>query len=265
MKRVHLILVFAAITVFAATRSFAQDGANPTVEKKTEAADSEPGALIEKLSSDSFRIRENATRGLIRLGKIVIPSVSTATASDDPEVRYRCFLVLVTFLRSDDREVSRLAKDTLRNIAKSDNRAIAMQARKLLRGSLKPTWVAYESKKLKDAIHRRETVLISFRADWCPQCRNIERNVLMSPEFVDLVERNNVTIMVADITDSQSPEGKTLLNELKKLGSNEIPTVAIISAGKSAEPVLLIGRIEKKKLLVALDSAGPSKAAANKE
>ena len=100
--------------------------------------------------------------------------------------------------------------------------------------------------------------MVFFRADWCPTCVHTEKSVLISSAFVDAVRKNRVTLLIADITDLNG-KGKQAFEELQRIGSGSIPTVAVFSGENYAEPHLLDGPPEERKIVDALVAAGPSK------
>ncbi|HPJ36125.1 MAG TPA: cytochrome c biogenesis protein CcdA [Spirochaetota bacterium] len=70
--------------------------------------------------------------------------------------------------------------------------------------------------------------VIEFTADWCPNCKLVERTVLNDERIIRLFARNDVDFMIADITVSH-PEAEALMHSM---GSSSIPFLAMIPPGK---------------------------------
>src|SRR5882672_12924879 len=65
-------------------------GAGPT----TAPAPQEVDALIAQLGHDDFKIREDASGKLAKIGKPAIPSLRQATKNGDPEVQSRAEMII---------------------------------------------------------------------------------------------------------------------------------------------------------------------------
>ena len=81
--------------------------------------------------------------------------------------------------------------------------------------------------------------------------------MLSSKRTKDLIEKNNVVFLVADIT-SGHPEAEELLMRLQN-GQRTIPYVAIFPADNPNQPIVLDGLLTQSRLDEALKKAGPSK------
>jgi len=78
--------------------------------------------------------------------------------------------------------------------------------------------------------------LIKFTADWCPNCKLVEKMALQTPKVQAAIEKGNVDFMIADITKSH-PSAEKLL---KLLGSRSIPFLALMPTGENFEkPICL--------------------------
>jgi thiol:disulfide interchange protein len=92
--------------------------------------------------------------------------------------------------------------------------------------------------------------VVVFTADWCPNCRLVERTVLNTNDTRQLLTKNNAVLVTADITQ-QGTEAEQLLNQL---GSKSIPFLAIFSSGSTfTEPVCLRDLYTKKDLKKAFE------------
>jgi thiol:disulfide interchange protein len=96
----------------------------------------------------------------------------------------------------------------------------------------------------------RGVTVVQFTADWCPNCRIVERSTLYSDEIVRLFKERGITVLVADITE-QETQGEYLLHEL---GSRSIPFLAVFPQGeKFTKPVCLRDLYSKDDIRRALE------------
>jgi thiol:disulfide interchange protein len=116
-------------------------------------------------------------------------------------------------------------------------------------------FLAYTPSRLKMLRERNYTVLIDFTADWCLNCKTNEEVALNQASTRKLVDKNNVVVLVADLTDPEASGWPLLLEDLKR---KAIPFYAIYP-GSGKEPLLLSDLITKSTLQAALEEAGPSK------
>ncbi len=78
----------------------------------------------------------------------------------------------------------------------------------------------------------RKTGIISvveFTADWCPNCKLVEKITLQSGEVSSRLSADDIDFMVADITK----RGSTAEELMKRLGSESIPFLAMFPPGSS--------------------------------
>ncbi|HEY1407122.1 MAG TPA: cytochrome c biogenesis protein CcdA [Spirochaetota bacterium] len=94
--------------------------------------------------------------------------------------------------------------------------------------------------------------VVVFTADWCPNCRVVERSVLKDDGILKLFNEKRISYMIADITDAGT-EGEQLLH---KLGSTSIPFLAVFPKGKSfSSPICLRDIYTKDDLRKAISMA----------
>lgn len=122
-------------------------------------------------------------------------------------------------------------------------------------GSEGLAWRAFSVQELSDLTAEGKTVMLDFTADWCPNCKFLERTVLNTSATKDFIERNGIVPMVADLT--RYPEEEQQL--LERLGASTIPFMAIFPAGKPNEPIILPDVYTRGTLFEKLKQAGPSK------
>jgi thiol:disulfide interchange protein DsbD len=94
--------------------------------------------------------------------------------------------------------------------------------------------------------------VVVFTADWCPNCKLVEKTVLHSDAIQTYLKNESIAVFYADIT-VKGTEGEDLL---KSLGGTAIPFLAVFPAGnKFYEPVCLRDIYTKKDLIEAIDAA----------
>ena len=90
-------------------------------------------------------------------------------------------------------------------------------------------------------------MLVDFTADWCPNCKVLEKVTMTRSQLAPLVEKYGVRLVKADLTEENLPASSLL----QALGSQSIPVVALFPRGAaSAEPLVLrdlftIGQLEE--------------------
>lgn len=116
-------------------------------------------------------------------------------------------------------------------------------------------WRPFTNQALAELAAERRTVMVDFTADWCVTCQVVERTVLDVPSTKAFVEKQGVVPLVADWTDG-SPEITSMLD---RLGSKQIPKLAIFPADTPHRPIVLDGVYTQAQLFEALRRAGPSR------
>lgn len=88
-------LSFEANAADASQAQFAVHLRTRKVEKMDPELEKKIDELIGRLGDDSYKVREEASRQLIEIGKVAVPKLETAMKeSDDPEVKWRCEYIL---------------------------------------------------------------------------------------------------------------------------------------------------------------------------
>jgi thiol:disulfide interchange protein DsbD len=109
-------------------------------------------------------------------------------------------------------------------------------------------WAPFDVNTLNGWLSGGQTVVVEWTADWCPNCKFIERTVYTRPGVVDRL-KGRVKLMRADIT-RPFPAAESLL---QKLGGQSIPFSAVFSGEDPARPVVLRDVYTADQLLTALD------------
>jgi len=99
----------------------------------------------------------------------------------------------------------------------------------------KITRMNYSHQTLLDNFGKRP-VLVVFTADWCPNCKLVEKSALYTEKTIEIFNEKSVLILVADLSNEGS-EGEELLSRLK---SKSIPFTAFFFMDrKLGEPICL--------------------------
>lgn len=94
--------------------------------------------------------------------------------------------------------------------------------------------------------------IVKFTADWCPNCKAVEKLSLNTDDVVRFVDNNNIAFMTADITI----ENKEAQKLMEKLGSRSIPLLAVFPPGSSFNrPICLRDMYSEREVLDALGKA----------
>lgn len=121
----------------------------------------------------------------------------------------------------------------------------------LMRPAAPNPWLGYTPAAFESALGETPIVL-DFTADWCPNCKALEKTTLTNDNLTRWTEEWDVSFMQADLTES-NPEAMALL---RSLGSQSIPVVAIFPAGKDAtRPVVLRDIFTESQMDAALAEA----------
>ncbi len=96
----------------------------------------------------------------------------------------------------------------------------------------------FELAKLVELNQQGEHVMVEFTASWCLNCKVVEKTVLDRDEFKSELDRKNVTLMIADISNN-TYESAVINKLLKQLGSESIPFTAIFPGDNPMEPIVL--------------------------
>lgn len=115
-------------------------------------------------------------------------------------------------------------------------------------------WLPFSMALLGQETALNRTVVVDFTADWCATCKILERTVLNTQKVREFVDANQLVMLMADWT-TPNPEIDTML---QKLGSEQIPVLAIFPAGRPNQPIVLRGGYTQTTLLEKLGEAGAS-------
>ncbi len=122
-------------------------------------------------------------------------------------------------------------------------------------------WQPFSKDLLKQLTREHKTVMVDFTADWCPNCKTLEKFVLNTAGVKAAVDGNRIVPLVADYTDL--PQEITDMLTLLKAGA--VPVLAIFPAGDPNHPIVFRGGYTQQTLIDALTKAGPSQSVAAAE
>jgi len=88
-------------------------------------------------------------------------------------------------------------------------------------------WVYFTEKRFQEAVDTRKVVVMVFSAEWCLNCKALEKGVLDDTAIVELLARPQIVPMKVDITGNNFA-GKA---KLREVGNLTIPLLVIFSPG----------------------------------
>jgi thiol:disulfide interchange protein DsbD len=99
----------------------------------------------------------------------------------------------------------------------------------------------------------QENLILDFTADWCPNCKFLEKTVLAPENSARIAEDHDAILLRVDLTRHE-PE---LMALLESLGSKSIPILAIFSKDRPDSPLVLRDLFTGGQLDEALESELP--------
>lgn len=112
-------------------------------------------------------------------------------------------------------------------------------------------WQTFSVENFTKNVGKRP-LLVDFTADWCPNCKVLEKTTLSSQTLRALAQAYGLVLIQVDMTE-KNPAGEALLHAL---GSHSIPVVAIFPAGaEQKKPLVLRDIFSAKQLKEALHDA----------
>ena len=104
--------------------------------------------------------------------------------------------------------------------------AIAVNGKDTGKASELP-WEEFSLEGLKESTSDGKQVLVYFRGDFCPQCRQMEANVWNAKRIRKQVHESGVVLMQADLTDSETEDGRDLWKTMQSFARSR-PTESMI-------------------------------------
>jgi cytochrome c biogenesis protein CcdA len=113
-------------------------------------------------------------------------------------------------------------------------------------------WTYYTAERLDQALSDGEVVVLEFTAEWCLNCKFLERTVLFTGPVIEALAASGVHPMKVDLTGN-NPHGNELLN---RMGRRSIPLLVVIDP--NAGPVLAEDWYTQGQVLQAIEQAKAS-------
>lgn len=112
-------------------------------------------------------------------------------------------------------------------------------------------WHSYDADLIQQAVSQEQPVLLKFTADWCTNCKVLERKVYQDPDVVAMVRQKNVLAIKADTTVIDYPATRDLKHVYGEAGN--VPTSILLLPDGSQEK--LRGIFDKEALIQILATA----------
>lgn len=119
-------------------------------------------------------------------------------------------------------------------------------------------WEPFTEQRLQQLVGEGKTVMVDFTAEWCQNCKLNLAVAIHTAKVSDVVKKNQVVPLIADLT-RYPPELERKLKE--ELNSISIPVLAIYPPGQPNQPIILRDILAESDVLEALNEAGPSRSA----
>ena len=87
-------------------------------------------------------------------------------------------------------------------------------------------WTPYSPAQFDEALKRGDVVVMDFTAQWCLNCKLLERQVLSTREVVEILTGPDVTALKVDITNRRNADGREMLH---KIGRATIPVLVVFA------------------------------------
>ncbi|PKN43218.1 MAG: protein-disulfide reductase [Deltaproteobacteria bacterium HGW-Deltaproteobacteria-18] len=113
-------------------------------------------------------------------------------------------------------------------------------------------WKNFDMRQF-DSLRGQENLILDFTADWCPNCKFLEKTVLTPEKSAAFARKHNAVLLRVDLT-RHDPE---LMALLESLGSKSIPILAIFPKNNPDSPLVLRDLFTSGQLEDALDQELP--------
>jgi thiol:disulfide interchange protein len=106
-------------------------------------------------------------------------------------------------------------------------------------------WQPYDTDRIEQAISRDRPVLLDFTADWCKNCKILDRRVFHDPAVVELIRQKNVLPIKADTTLNDYPATQDLKQVYGEAGNVPVSIVLLPDGSRQK----LRGILDKEQLI----------------
>ena len=116
-------------------------------------------------------------------------------------------------------------------------------------------WALFDRETLERELANGRPVVVDFTADWCMNCKFLEKTILHTQEIQEAFDAKNALTLTADWTnqDAQTPDVVAINELLDAHGARQVPTLMIFTPGAPDAPVVLRGLYTKSALLEAIE------------
>ena len=91
-------------------------------------------------------------------------------------------------------------------------------------------WQKYDPTVVQDALENEQPVLIKFTADWCTNCKIVDKNVYKNPDIVAFLTQKGFATIKADTTQ-QTYQATIDYNAIFK-GAGSVPNTILLNPEK---------------------------------
>ncbi len=116
-------------------------------------------------------------------------------------------------------------------------------------GGVSVDWQSYDRDVVSRATSQGRPVLLKFTADWCTNCKIVERRVYHDPDVIRQIEEKNVLSILADTTLIDYPATKDFQQIYGEAGN--VPVTIVVMPGGDVRK--LRGIFDKQELLDLLE------------
>lgn len=115
-------------------------------------------------------------------------------------------------------------------------------------------WQPYDAVAIRQAVSQDRPVLLKFMADWCTNCKVVERRVYHDPQVAQLIRQKNVLPIKADTTLIDYPATKDLQQIYGEAGNVPV-TIVILPDGSQQKRRGIFNKEELVNILNGLPEA----------
>ncbi len=117
-------------------------------------------------------------------------------------------------------------------------------------------WSLFDRETLDRELASGRVVAVDFTADWCMNCKFLEKTILHTDEVEAVFDEKNILTLTADWTnqDAQTPDVLAINELLDANGARQVPKLMIFTPDNPDKPLVLSGLYTKSALLEALES-----------
>jgi thiol:disulfide interchange protein DsbD len=116
-------------------------------------------------------------------------------------------------------------------------------------------WQPYDARLVQQAVVQQRPVLLDFMADWCTNCKVVDRRVYQDPQIAKLIREKGVLPVRADTTVIDYPATKDLKQVYGEAGNVPV-TIALLPDGSQEKWRGIFDKGELAQILKKLPEAG---------